>query len=95
MEISPKIKIDTIDNADILACGYKPDPHTVTLKDNGKWFALFSEDIPVSFLCIRKQRNELYIGEVFTAQEYRKKGYFTTLLRYVADVVYPEYSSYS
>ena len=44
MEINSKIKIDTINNADILACGY------------------------------------------------RKKGYFTTLLRYVADVVYPEYS---
>jgi len=86
------MKIEEILPEDIQKMNYKPDPHTVTLKDHGKWFALFLNDVPVSFLCIRKQRNELYIGEVFTAYEHRKKGYFTTLLRYVADVVYPEYS---
>lgn len=84
--------IEKITNADVLACGYDPDPHTVSLKDKGEWFCLNVDGKRVTFLCIRKQRNELYIGEVFTAREYRRRGYFYFLLDFVVNKVYPQYS---
>lgn len=76
----------------IAACKYIPDEHTVSLRDNGIWYALEKNGILVSFLCIRVQRNELYIGEVFTAQKYRKRGYFFRLLDYVVNTIYAGYS---
>lgn len=81
--------IKKISSDDVLKWEYKPDPHTVSLKDKGEWFALFVDNVAVSFLCIRKQRNEMYIGEVFTAKQYRRKGYFTALCKYVVDEIYP------
>lgn len=84
--------IELITGEDVLACGYKPDPHTVSLKDHGDWYCLNVNGKRVSFLCIREQRGELYIGEVFTAKEHRRKGYFFALLDFVCNHVYPEYS---
>lgn len=81
-----------IDENDIHKLKYEIDPHTVTLKDHGVWYALDRGREWVSFLCIRIQRNELYIGEVFTPKEHRKNGYFTTLLKYVSDILFPEYA---
>lgn len=86
------VKLITKDKIQCL--GFKPDPHTVSLKDDGLWYALCDDALVLvlSLLCIRKQRNELYIGEVFTPKEFRRKGYFSHLLKYVVDCVYPEYS---
>lgn len=72
--------------------GIKPDPHTVTLKDKGIWYGLFDEGQILSALCIRPQQGELYIGEVFTLPEHRRKGNFRKLLDYVCNTIYPDYS---
>ncbi len=86
------MKIKKIELEDVIKCGYKPEPHTVSLRDCGDWYAIEIEGRLVSFCCIRKQRNELYIGEVFTAKEFRKNGYMTMLIDYIANSLYPEYS---
>lgn len=76
----------------IKALNFSPEPHTVTLKDHGLWYALENDGTVVSLLCIRKQRNELYIGEVFTPKEHRRKGYMTELCNIVVNTIYQGYS---
>lgn len=66
----------------------KPDPHTVSLKDKGQWFALTENNEILSLLCIREQMGELYIGEVFTPMKYRNHGYMTELIRYVSNDIF-------
>lgn len=84
--------VEQITPQEIKSLGFVPEPHTVTLKDHGKWFALKDNGQIVSLLCIRPQRNELYIGEVFTPKEFRKKGYMTVLCDTIVNKIYPEYS---
>lgn len=86
------MKVETITPEEIKALGFVPEPHTVTLKDHGCWYALKDNNEVLSLLCIREQRNELYIGEVFTSQKHRKKGYMTMLCDKVVNELYPGYS---
>ena len=82
-----KISVD-----EIRELGLKPDSHTVSLKDHGVWYALKNNDEVLSLLCIRVQRGELYIGEVFTPKQFRKHGYMTLLCDLVVNRLYPDYS---
>lgn len=84
--------IKTMTRENVMNLGFKPEPHTVSLKDKGIWYCLCKDDEILSLLCIRKQRNELYIGEVYTPPKHRRKGYFTVLTKYVVDKIYPNYS---
>ena len=84
--------IEKVDNKEILDCHFEIDPHTVRLTDKGIWYALKVSGKIASVLCIRVQRHELYIGEVFTDKKFRGNGYFTTLCDYVVNQVYPGFS---
>ena len=85
------IKIAKLSKEDVMACGYVPDPHTVTLKDDGEWYALGVDDKWVTFVCIRPRGDEMHIREVFTVPEYRRRGYLYKLVSYVVDVEYAGY----
>ena len=74
---------------EIARIGLRPDEHTVSLKDKGEWYALEQDGEMITFLCIRIQRRELYIGEIFTRPEYRGRGACTRLLRFVVDEIFP------
>ena len=83
------LKIEKTTEAEIQSCHFDIDEHTVRLTDKGTWYALKKDGVIVSVLCIRVQRNELYIGEVFTDKQHRGKGYFTMLCKYVVDEIFP------
>lgn len=86
------LTVRKVDNEEIQACNFSIDPHTVTLKDKGQWYALTDESKILSVLCIREQRGEHYIGEAFTDKSQRGKGYFTLLCSHVVDKIYTGYS---
>lgn len=86
------LKIERVTQEEIRACKFKLDDHTVRLTDKGTWYALRDNGEIASVLCIRPQRNELYIGEVFTDHKYRGRGYFTLLCDYVVNKLYAGYS---
>lgn len=90
--MATNLKIEKITVEEVQKCGYKPDEHTVSLKDTGDWYCLNVSGKRVSFLCVRLQKGEYYIGEVFTAKEHRRKGYFSILLDFVANNLYKGYS---
>lgn len=86
------LTISKVTKEQIKECNFDIDPHTVRLTDDGEWFALKKDGRIVSVLCIRIQRNELYIGEVFTEKQSRGNGFFTLLCDYVVNTIYSGYS---
>lgn len=89
METNLKIKIIGIE--DVEKCKFKPEPHTVALKDKGCWWALLLNGEIVSVVCVSDKHGGKYYSEVFTPVEHRNRGYSTKLIRFLANKIYKNY----
>lgn len=68
---------------------WKPEPHTVALKDDGEWWGCISEDGRLlSVVCVSEKHGGKYFSETYTPPEYRHKGLCTTLLVFLAKTQY-------
>lgn len=88
MEVTFLYTIARINLSDVKACHFKPEAHTVSLKDDGEWWAMLDEGKIVSVLCVSDKHGGKYFSENYTEPDYRGKGLFTTLLDVVANKVY-------
>lgn len=81
-----RIKKITLD--DVKACKFKPEPHTVSLKDNGEWYAVEKDKEIISVLCVSDKHGGKYLSENYTKPEFRGKGVFTMLLNFIVNTLY-------
>lgn len=78
--------------SDVEKQNFKPEPHTVILnkdKPDSEWWALFDDNKMVCVICIVRRKNEVHFARTYTPPECRKKGYCTTLLRFMCTKVFP------
>lgn len=80
-------EIRIVNKEEIDRMHFKPEPHTVDLKDHGDWYGFFVDDRLVAVACVRIQRNSLYFGSLFTDQKFRHMGIMTKLVAYIMDTV--------
>lgn len=85
----PMHKVTTLE--EVRKCGFKPEPHTVSFKDDGEWHVLTMGDDIVCTVCITDKHGGKYFSEVYTVPEYRGRGLCTFLITFVADVLYPNH----
>lgn len=86
------MKIRKVTLEQVQACGFKPEPHTVAFKESeGQYYALLMEDEIASVLRVRLKGKTLYVGEVYTAPKWRKKGLCRTLVDMVTNEIYSGY----
>ena len=85
------MRISRIRKEDVIAQNWKPEPHTVSLKDEGEWWGCISEDNRLlSVVCVSDKHGGKYFSETFTPVEYRGKGLCSTLLGYLAKQIYKD-----
>lgn len=82
------LKIRTASQEEIKNCRFKPEPHTVALKDDGCWWALCKDGEIVSVLCVMDKNGGKCYTNVFTPKEHRGKGYSTVLVRFLSNKIY-------
>ena len=90
MEATNSIKVQRIDRCLVEKQKWKPEQHTVSLKDDGEWWGCISGEILKSVVCVSDKHGGKYFSEVYTPPEYRRKGYCTLLLKCLANEVYGE-----
>lgn len=84
------MKIKAVKKEYVQSMKWKPEPHTVALKDDGEWWGIFddSENL-MGVVCVSNKHNGKYFSETYTAPEYRNKGYCSMLISYLAKNIYP------
>lgn len=80
--------ISRILKSDVLAQKWKPESHTVSLKDDGEWWGVFDSGLLLSVVCISEKHGGKYFSETFTPVQYRGRGLCSALLKYLAEQVY-------
>lgn len=85
------MRICRILKEDVQAQGWKPEPHTVSLKDDGDWWGCVdSEGKILSVVCVSEKHGGKYFSETFTPIQYRHSGLCSALLKYLAEQVYKD-----
>lgn len=86
------MKIEKVTLEQVQAQKFKPEAHTVAFKESeGQYYALTEGNSILSVLRVRVKGKTLYIGEVYTAPQYRRMGLCFTLVKFVSDVAYKGY----
>lgn len=72
--------------AEVQACNFHPEPHTVALKDYGAWFGYEVDGQVVAVACVCDKKTGKYVSECFTLKEFRGKGYLTAILKHICEL---------
>ena len=82
------MKIKAITQEQVIACNFKPEPHTVSLKDDGCWWALMDGDEILSVVCVSNKNGGKCYSQVYTPPNHRGNGYSTKLIRTLSEKIY-------
>lgn len=82
------IMIKKLTQEDVEACSFKPEPHTVSLRENGEWWGLVKDEKILSVCCVSNRHGGKYFSQTFTPMEERRKGYCSRLLYFLANHIY-------
>lgn len=69
--------------------GWKPEPHTVSLKDDGEWWGCVDDEGRLlSVVCVSDKHGGKYFSETYTPPGFRNRGFCSVLLGFLAKTEY-------
>lgn len=83
--------IEVVSFDDVRACHFKPEPHTVSLSKydpRETWYAYKIDGKIVSVMSVSEKHGGIYIGEMYTIPEYRRRGLNSLMIMNVCEM-YP------